>query len=374
MSKRNKRRLTQLTLFIITIITTTHAGSEWTYGKSLWFGEYTWEDFKSGLAYSIPFLLILTVHEFGHYFTARWHKVRTTLPYYIPFPPFPLSIGTMGAVIRIKQRVKTTLQHFDIGVAGPLAGFVIAIGVIWYGFATLPPKDYIFEIHPEYEAYGLDYEDKVYEQMPDSIPSMRLGNNLTFMFFEHYVADPERLPNRHEMMHYPFLFAGFLALFFTALNLLPIGQLDGGHVIYGLFGKKRHRYIARAMFLAFVFYAGLGLEYVHPYRNPEDLFLYVPFYIFFLYLCFSRMSESKKDVLMYAVIVFTAQFLTAYFFPKVEGYTGWLLFAFLVGRIIGVDHPGSLVEQRLDTKRKILGWIALIVFIISFSPAPLIID
>src|SRR5690606_22589096 len=102
MNKDQKRVALQILLFIVTIITTTLAGAEWTYGKSILYSpDFTWADFKSGLSYSIPFLLILTVHEFGHYFTAVYHRVKTTLPYYIPLPPlFMFSIGTMGALIR----------------------------------------------------------------------------------------------------------------------------------------------------------------------------------------------------------------------------------------------------------------------------------
>lgn len=372
MSKKTRRIITQITLFVVTFFTTTHAGEEWTHGRSIWMEGYTLSDFLNGLYYSVPFLLILSVHEFGHYLTAVKHKVKTSLPYYIPFPPIPFSIGTMGAIIRIKERVKTTIQHFDIGIAGPLAGFILAIGFIWYGFANLPTKDYIFEIHPEYEQYGLDYEKEVYNQSSDSIVNIRLGQNLTYLFFENYVADPSRVPDHREMIHYPFLFAGFLALFFTALNLLPVGQLDGGHVLYGLFGKKRHGQIARVIFLLFLFYAGLG--YLNPYEPAEDLILYAPLYILFLYFTMSRMFPSVQQTLMVAMIIFTAQFITTWMFPKIEGYAGWLLFAFLVGRVIGVYHPGALVEQRLNTTRKILGWIALIIFIISFSPQPLILE
>src|SRR5687768_15140431 len=104
MSSDQKRVLIQLGLFITTFITTTLAGAEWTYGRSIFMPDYSWQDFVSGLEFSIPFLLILTVHEFGHYFIAMYHKVKATLPYYIPMPPLPFSIGTMGAVIRLREK------------------------------------------------------------------------------------------------------------------------------------------------------------------------------------------------------------------------------------------------------------------------------
>lgn len=371
-NKRIKRLSLHLGLFLITFITTTHAGEEWTHGKNVWIEGYTWDDFAQGLYFSVPFLLILTVHEFGHYFMALKHKVKASLPYYIPFPPIPFSIGTMGAVIRIRQRVQTTIQHFDIGITGPIAGFVLAIGLLWYGFANLPPKEYIFEIHPEYAAYGERYEDQAYAHQSDSVISVVLGQNLTFMFFENFVADPDLVPNHREMMHYPYLFAGFLALLFTALNLLPVGQLDGGHVLYGLFGKEKHFKIAKVIFLIFVFYAGIG--YVTPFDPVDDLLIYAPLYVVFLYITIGRIFETGQQTLMVALIIFIAQFTLIWMFPKIEGYAGWLVFAFLVGRIIGVRHPGALVEQELDNKRKILGWLALFIFIISFSPAPLMLE
>ena len=121
-------------LFIVTFVTTTLAGAEWVYGRSVLAPDFTWIDFQNGLWYSVPFLLILTVHEFGHYFTAIYHRVRTTLPFYIPFyfPWIPFLLGTMGAVIRIKSRIISNKQHFDIGLAGPLAGLMVAVAVLIY--------------------------------------------------------------------------------------------------------------------------------------------------------------------------------------------------------------------------------------------------
>src|SRR5688500_1311755 len=117
MDKETKRIILQAVLFIVTFITTTLAGSEWIYGKSVFLGDYTWQDFVNGMAFSVPLLLILTVHEFGHYFMAMYHKIKTSLPYYIPIPPIPFlfSFGTFGAVIRLREKPQTTQQTFDIG-------------------------------------------------------------------------------------------------------------------------------------------------------------------------------------------------------------------------------------------------------------------
>jgi membrane-associated protease RseP (regulator of RpoE activity) len=368
MNKEARRIALQITLFVLTLITTTIAGAEWTNGKSIYAGNYTWADFFSGLHFSVPFLLILTVHEFGHYFTARHYRVNSSLPYYIPMPPFPFSIGTMGAIIRLRERIYSMKINFDIGIAGPLAGFVMALLVLFYGFLTLPPPEYIFEIHPEYEAYGLNYADQIYGEQ-ENVIDVIIGKNLLFLFFEHFVADPERMPNPHEIMHYPYLFSGFLALIFTSLNLLPIGQLDGGHVLYGLVGFHRHRLIASIIFVAFVFYAGLGL--VHPLMPMDDLVIYIPAYLIFLTFCFRGLRLSTRDTIMYALLVFTFQFVLAWLSPGIQGYTGWLLFALIIGRLAGVLHPPSEIEEPLDTNRQVLGWIALFIFLICFSPNPI---
>jgi len=378
MSTEHKRILLQILLFITTFFTTTLAGAWWCFGKLyislfpfFYNSEFTFQDFLQGMQFSVPFLLILTVHEFGHYFTALYHNVKSSLPYYIPFPPILFSIGTMGALIRLRSRVPSSKKNFDIGIAGPLAGFVVALGVLYYGFSTLPPPEHIFTIHPEYEQYGLNYADHVYAQNDSSALSISLGKNLLFVLFEKIVADPARVPNVHEMMHYPILFAGFLALVFTSLNLLPIGQLDGGHVLYGLIGFRKHRIVASAIFIVFMFYAGLGLEYILPTQPPEDLMLSIPLYGLFLFVCFSGLRLPVKDTIMYTVGVFALQYATIFLFPSVTGYPGWLLFGFLLGRVLGIPHPPSEIEEPLDQKRIVLGWIALLVFVLCFTPNPI---
>lgn len=355
-------------LFLATFVTTTLAGAEWSFGKSVYVKGFGWEDFMLGLPFSVSFLGILTVHEFGHYFTARYHRVKSSLPYYIPLPPFPLSIGTMGAIIRLRQRVYSNIQNFDIGLAGPLAGFILALGILFYGFTNLPPKEYIFQIHPEYEAFGDNYANEVYTNQ-ENVIDIVVGKNLLFMFFEKFVADPERMPNPHELMHYPFLFAGFLALVFTSLNLLPIGQLDGGHVLYGLVGYKRHKQIATVAFLLLLSYSGLGL--LKPSDPVNDLLINIPLYLAFLYFAMKGLRMNTRDTMMYASLLFALQFFASWIFPTITGYSGWMLFAFVIGRFLGIDHPPCLIEIPLDRNRKILGWIALIIFILSFTPAPL---
>jgi membrane-associated protease RseP (regulator of RpoE activity) len=387
MQKEHRRIFLQVGLFITTFITTTIAGAEWAYSKSIYAAapdgsitlnaKYSLSDFMLGLEFSIPLLLILTVHEFGHYFTAMYHKVKTSLPYYIPFPPFPLSIGTMGAVIRLRTRPKSNVENFDIGLAGPLAGFIVALVILFYGFMTLPPPEHIFQFHPEYEQYGLNYADYVYQTeylKEGQIADIQTGSNLLFWIFEHTVADAERVPNAHEMMHYPILFACFIALFFQCLNLLPIGQLDGGHIAYGLFGFRVHNTIATLCFFVLVFYAGLGLDFDGSIFGLQGKIYTVPLYIFFLYNCFKGLRLSFFKTSACALAMFGIHFFLSLYRPDIVGYNGWLLFAFIIGRFIGIQYPRAEIEQPLDQKRIVLGWIALLIFVLCFSPVFVVID
>jgi membrane-associated protease RseP (regulator of RpoE activity) len=370
MKKETIRIGIQIVLFITTFVTTTIAGAEWAHGKSVYV-DFTWQDFLSGMHFSVPFLLILTVHEFGHYFTAMHHKVKSSLPYYIPLPPIPFSIGTLGAIIRLRSRVPSTTKNFDIGIAGPLAGFVMALIVLVYGFTNLPPAEYIFTIHPEYAEYGENYADHVYTREVENILDVTIGKNLLFLFFEKFVADPSRMPNPHELMHYPYLFAGFLALVFTSLNLLPIGQLDGGHVLYGLVGFKIHRLIASAFFIGFMFYAGLGSEYIHLSQPFSYLQWSIPLYGLFLYFCFTGLKLPVRDTVMYTLLVLAAQLALSVRYPALQGFSGWLLFGFIIGRFLGIQHPPTEIEEPLDENRKILGWLAVLIFILCFTPNPI---
>jgi membrane-associated protease RseP (regulator of RpoE activity) len=203
---------------------------------------------------------------------------------------------------------------------------------------------------------------------------IELGTNLLFEFFKHFlINDPANLPPNSELMHYPWILAGYLALFFTALNLMPIGQLDGGHVLYGLLGSKRHRGISRIIFVVFIGYAGLGLFSIQD--SYENLLLYGTLYLFFLYVTLERSFESRLTALVMAAAIFTTQFVLKTVFPTVEGYQGWLLFGFIIGRFLGTAHPKALDEQTpLSPFRQFLGWLALLIFLLCFSPTPFVIS
>ncbi|SFC81809.1 hypothetical protein SAMN05421780_11082 [Flexibacter flexilis DSM 6793] len=370
--------LRPLIFFCVTLITTTLAGAESVSGRFFDLEQgIDWAHFQMGFEYSIPFLAILTAHEFGHYFFAKHYKADVTLPFYIPlwFGSGSFSIGTMGAFIRIRSALRSRQEYFDVGIAGPLAGFVVALGVIAYGFLYLPPPEYIFTIHPEYKQFGLDYASVVYQNMPEG--QLLLGDNLIFWFFKTYVADPSRLPNPYEMLHYPYLLAGYIALFFTAMNLIPIGQLDGGHILYGLIGRHKHFQIARVLFVLFVFYAGLNVPRILFYSFQEDSWwmqlVAEVAYLGYLIMAFEKMfGEEIRPTVYLGLAVMALQVAVTQFFPYIEGYAGWLLFGLLIGRMIGVAHPPAPDESPLDFKRKVLGWITLIIFVLCFSPKPFI--
>jgi membrane-associated protease RseP (regulator of RpoE activity) len=377
--QKAKTAAIHLGLFLVSFFTATLAGMEWTKGSLILMPdpskEIDWlssENIIQGLKYSITFIGVLSFHEFGHYFTARYHNVRTTLPFYIPlWIGVGLSFGSMGALIRIKQQILSRSTYFDIGIAGPLSGFVVALIILIYGFTHLPELDYLFKFNPSYAQYGNEYAKYVYQDIDFGL--FKVGKNLLFIILENTLVDNKALiPNGYEMIHYPIIFAGYLSLFFTALNLLPIGQLDGGHITFGLFGTKISRIISAILFVSFVFYAGLG--WTSPFMTNLDMLTYIPLQIVLYYFIFSKMSKKKMDIALLAIGVFAIQFLLAYLIPGIMGYQGWLLFAFVLGRFLGVYHPGAYDQRPLTTGRKILGWLCLIIFILCFSPQPFIFE
>ncbi len=230
-------------LFVLTFACVTLSGMIWTaretaYARDAW-TTIDWLGLSigptallDGLRFSVPFLLFLGVHEMGHYVAARIHGIDTSPPYFIPLPL--VGIGTLGAVIRIREPIPTTRKLFDVGAAGPLAGFIVALGILLYALATLPPPTYLLDMpgHDAINAYiaqnGAFPPMSSLEGTPLAIGPTLLVSLLTPLF--------DHVPPAYELYHYPTLFAAWLGLFFTALNLLPAGQLDGGHVTYSLFG------------------------------------------------------------------------------------------------------------------------------------------
>lgn len=173
-----------------------------------------WEIFVEGFPFAATLLSILICHEFGHYFLARKHKVDASLPFFIPVPV--LFIGTMGAVIAMRGQIKNRNALLDIGAAGPLAGLVIAIPAIFWGVAHSPVQPL-----PTDQGYLLE------------------GTSLFYGLCKYLIHGP--IPEGYDVQLSQVALAGWVGLFMTALNLLPIGQLDGGHIAYALLLKKHDR-------------------------------------------------------------------------------------------------------------------------------------
>lgn len=242
-----------------------------------------WSTWSAGsLSYAFAIMTTLLAHELGHYLQARRYHVRASLPYFIPMPGSP--IGTMGAVIAMQPGIGNRRTLFDIGVTGPIAGLVPAlifsvIGI--YGSAFVP-----IAAHP-----GV----------------MRLGEPLLFKFLSYLVHGPA--PAGYELALHPIAFAGWVGIFITALNLIPIGQLDGGHVLYSLLLGKAHA-VARGLLLA----------------------------------------------AMVAVVMF--------------GYWGWILMLLLL-MWMGPIHPPTADDSvPLGTTRTIIGWLSLAFVPLGFTPVP----
>ncbi|TLU87929.1 MAG: site-2 protease family protein [Chlorobium sp.] len=318
-----------LGLFLLTVLTTLWAGAFWGgHLVTLASVPLLITSLASGAAYSASLLLFLSVHEFGHFFASLRHRVRATLPYYIPLPPLPffLSLGTMGAVIKIKERIPETNALFDIGIWGPMSGFVVCVGLQVYGFLHLPPIDFIYTIHPEYLTQGGLLT-------PPPRGSLILGKNLLWIGLE-YLFAPKNLPPMTEMYHYPFLFTGWLGSLVTALNLLPVGQLDGGHITYAMFGRNGHAKAARA-FMIFITLLGFPalLELLLALIKPDAVSLIPPVMLHW-------------------------------------SWPGWILWAFILSRFIKLSHPPTGYDHPLTTSRKLYGWAAIMVFFLTFTPVP----
>ncbi len=195
----------------------------------------------TGWPFALSMLGILLAHEFGHYLVSRYHKTPATLPYFIPFPLSPL--GTMGAAILMKGVPKNKRILFDIGVAGPLAGMIVAIPVLFLGlsmstlgFVDPSPNSFI-------EGNSLIYLFAKYAVFGKFLPEPASFNGISpFLYWVRYffTGQPSPLGGTDVFIH-PVAFAGWAGLLVTALNLVPAGTLDGGHVVYSLFGEKARK-------------------------------------------------------------------------------------------------------------------------------------
>lgn len=378
-----------LLLFGLTLVSTVYAGAFWVnrvlyyeaQGEtvSLLFTTVPEAWLLDGLRYSIPLLGFLSVHEFGHYFAARHHRVRTSLPYYIPFLPQLNLIGTFGAVISIRQAIPSTRKLFDIGIAGPLAGFVVALGALIYGFATLPPPEYLLDLQGH---EMLKEHIRQYGTFPSTPPEpsqgalvIVVGQTPLFWILSQFFSN---VPPMYEVYHYPVLFAGWLGLFFTALNLLPVGQLDGGHVLYALLGSTWHRRFAQAFVLLLLLSGGIGfIERARPALYEMGTLwgrlswlMLAAIYYGYLYRIFDGTGWKRWGgllLLMGGVGVAKALGPAALQY----GYTGWLVWTLLIVFLIRVEHPPVMKQQRLTPTRRRLGYLSIAIFVLCFSIRPL---
>jgi membrane-associated protease RseP (regulator of RpoE activity) len=219
------RSRTNLVLFALTVLSTLAAGC-------LVNGSFPFVTFSpfrqpgrllDGVPFAFTLLAILGTHEFGHYFTARYYGASVSLPFFIPAPPPFFLFGTLGAVIRMRSPARDRNSLFDIAVAGPLAGLVVAVPALLLGLSW----SRVGMLLPEHS--GLTF-----------------GDSLLLRFFTWLVFGP--IPQGMDVFVHPVALAGWVGLFVTALNLFPVGQLDGGRIAYALFGQ-RHRQISIATFV-----------------------------------------------------------------------------------------------------------------------------
>lgn len=238
--------------------------------------------FVGGFLYSLAIMTILLSHEMGHYVMSRRYGIPATLPFFIPLPLPPF--GTFGAVIKMKGIIVNKRALFDVGVAGPLCGFIVAVPFIMAGIRL----------------------STVVSLADIPASSMQLGNPLLFRVLQFFLVGD--IPDGYDLVLHPFAYAGWVGLFVTSLNLLPVGQLDGGHVVYAVFGdKSRWAYLGTVIFLGVL-----------------------------TILC----------------------------------NVGWLTLVILL-IIFGMRHPRPFDDEtELDGKRRKAALAVLIVFVLSFIPSP----
>lgn len=244
-----------------------------------------------GLKFSLSLLAILTAHEAGHYVYCRIYKVEATLPFFIPTPPLLGPAGTLGAFIKILSPLPSRRATFDIGVAGPIAGFIVLIPVAIIGFLTM-------QTHTHAADSSLGGE-------------LIFSNSLLLKSLAYLTGNDLSL----QMEPNAFYHAAWLGLLVTSLNLIPSGQLDGGHAVYAVFGEKIHKWTGRIAFVVMASFSVLGWFF---YSSPSGL-----------------------------------------------------LFTILLAVMMRVRHPEPIYDEPLDGKRKVVALFVLLIFILSFVPFPI---
>ena len=289
-------------LFLITIVTVFMAGAVYLPAKTLW------EMAGNGLEFTAALMGILVCHEAGHYIAARRRRIDTSLPYFIPVPPFLSVFGTFGALILMRGRIRSRDALVEVGAAGPLAGMAVAVPLLFIGLADCP-------VGP--------------------IPSEGFieGQSLLYALAKHVVLGP--IPQGYDVYidHSPLAWAGWIGMLVTMLNLLPIGQLDGGHVFYALFGELHAG--ASEWFLRGLFALGAAV-------------------VIALGLDAWSMGLRDDDVVFAALP--GAQWL----------FLGTLLLIVRWRR--GFEHPPTTDGDRLSPGHAAVGVLCLLVFAVTFMP------
>jgi membrane-associated protease RseP (regulator of RpoE activity) len=311
-----------IALFIATLLSMVIAGTLYTLG-GIYDGSAlsSWQDMipyiisslGGGIAFAVSLLGILLAHEFGHYLAGRYHKTHVTLPYFIPLPLSPF--GTMGAFIQLKEPPKNKRILLDIGIAGPLAGLVVAIPVLLIGLSlsrvSVIPSNLPQGAGLTIEGNSLLYLFSKLLVFGQLLPAPESFGGLTpFVYWVRYFFTGQPLPlGGMDVILHPVAWAGWAGLLVTALNLIPAGQLDGGHVVYVLFGKK-------------------------------------------------------ADILLPFILVILV--LLGFFWP------GWWLWAFLIF-VLGRLHAEPLDQiTTLDPQRRAIAILGIVVFVLVFTPVPLL--
>ena len=266
----------------------------------------TLEVFQQALSFSAALLFIMLCHEMGHFVLARRHKVDATWPYFIPAPGFSI-VGTLGAVIKLRSLPRTRGALLDIGAAGPIAGFLATIPVLAIGLklSTIVPVEGPFERWNLFDAIVTWFRTGHWPAIRDAFD---LGSPLGMQLLQRLVVGP--LSEGKTLALHPVAVAGWFGLLLTSLNLLPLGQLDGGHVLFGS-SPRLHRLLGPPLA------AGL-----------------------------------------LALGVFTS-------------FSGWIVWGLLMGLGLGVHPPLAEPEERLDGPRRALVVVSLLLFALSFCPVPL---
>jgi Zn-dependent protease with chaperone function len=308
---------TNYILFIITFLSILFAGALTVYdGPAVLNLGVIWSHLRGelGLAFAFAFsmLAILSAHEFGHYFAARYHKTRVTLPYFIPFPLSPF--GTMGAFIRLMEPPKNKKVLLDIGLAGPLAGLVVTIPVLILGIflSDVNPLPEVLPANFGFEGNSILYLVLKYIIHGAWLPQPASYQGLSpLLYWIRYFFTGYPLPlGGLDVTIHPVAWAGWAGLLVTSLNLLPAGQLDGGHLVYSLYGNR--------------------LRWIRP---------------------------------VIVVLLFILGFL----------WSGWWLWAFMI-LLLGGRYAEPLDDiTKLDRGRKALAQLGLIIFFLIFMPVPLVV-